>query len=169
MPAVSYSFTFDGAQLQVAGTTTFDPLPGPGEPFGVFTSLSALVIMSLLTDARAEGGDVVPDPTGDPVDRGGWWGDTYAGEVGTAGVEGDRWGSKLWLWRRSRATRETINGIRSAIEAALAWMVTDEICERVEVEAERVEVAQGRPYVAGGVRLVRGEARRHAELLADVE
>ncbi len=166
MAVASYSFRYDGQQMTVAGTTLFDPLPPADKPFGLFVTLTQLVMVSLLSDARAAAGDTLPDTSGDPVDRGGWWGDTYSGEVGSAGIDGDRWGSLLWLHRRSRVRVETAQQVRSRVESALAWLVSDGLAERVDVETQRVEVASGRPYIAIGVDVVQGESTRYAGLWA---
>lgn len=54
-------------------------------------SLVPAVLVSLLTDRRAEASDVLPDGSSD---RRGWWADAYL-------EGGDRYGSRLWLLDRA--------------------------------------------------------------------
>ncbi|WP_034627143.1 phage GP46 family protein [Desulfocurvibacter africanus] len=93
------------------------------------SGLRTAVLLSLLTDRRAEDDDEIPDGTGD---RRGWWADAYAER------EGDRWGSRLWLLRRSKQLPETVRLAREYAEEALAWMVEDGVATSVSVTAEIV-------------------------------
>lgn len=86
------------------------------------------VINSLFTWARARPGDELPTPESP---RMGWWGDSYSP------VEGDRFGSRLWLLSRETLTSAVIAKARDLAQEALAWLVTDGIAERVQVQAER--------------------------------
>lgn len=96
------------------------------------TSLEQLVWISLFTDRAAEDGDTLPDDGGDPIYRGGWWGDTYAE------IPGRKIGSRLWLLRNRPLTATTPDVARAYIDEALAWMVQDGIVARVESRAERI-------------------------------
>lgn len=89
--------------------------------------LETAVVLSLFTDARAEDGDRLPDDETDPR---GWWGDV------AATVDGDRFGSRLWLLKREKQTQETLNRARTYAEEALAWLIDDGIATAVLVEAE---------------------------------
>lgn len=165
MAVTTYALTWDAGNLAIAGVTDHDLLPAADDPHGPGVTLGGLVIVSLLTDRRAEPGDVLPDASGDPVYRGGWWGDTYAGEAdGASSPEGDRFGSRIWLLRRSRVTQETVQRLRLYTEEALAWLVEDGIAGSVVVEAERRDRARGTPYIALGVTLTRGDATRYRDL-----
>ena len=61
-----------------------------GADLGAEGGIRTAVLLSLLSDRRAESGDL---PAG-ATDRRGWWGDTLAA------VDGDRIGSRLWLLGR---------------------------------------------------------------------
>lgn len=90
--------------------------------------LGTAVIVSLFTWGRARPDDILPDDTDG---RRGWWGDNFAE------VEGDKIGSRLWIYARSKLTPETISGIKSAVSDALQWMIDDKIVEKIEVAAAR--------------------------------
>lgn len=86
------------------------------------------VFNSLFSWARADDSDELPADS-----KEGWWGDAYAD------IEGDRFGSKLWLLSRSKVTSEVILLAQSYAEEALAWLVTDGIAKTVTVTAEESE------------------------------
>lgn len=94
--------------------------------------LKTAVLISLMTDAAARDDDNLDD--GDAAgagDRRGWWGDVpLQGETATP------IGSRLWLLRRAKANEATRLRAVTLAREALAWMVTDGICQRVDVEAE---------------------------------
>lgn len=159
----NYAWTLDGSPLTLAGQDPYDPVPL--DPVGPGTSLRALVVASLFTDRRAASDDVLPSDSGDPPNRGGWWGDTYSGDAaGTEGDEGDLFGSRLWLLTRSRATMANVERARLYATEALQWLIDDGIAERVEVTAERIDRPRGPPYIGLDVRLYRSAATRYAEL-----
>lgn len=85
------------------------------------------VVISLFTDARAADDDELP---AGQEDRRGWWGDLLAG------VDGDRIGSRRWLYVREKQTAETAEKIREADQAALQWLIDDGIAAAVTVETE---------------------------------
>lgn len=82
--------------------------------------LTTAVLISLFTDAPADGDDIIPDGT---VFRRGWWADTSMG-------------SKLWLLERSKAMPAVADLVRQYAMAALAWLVTDRIAAEVEAQAQ---------------------------------
>ena len=89
-------------------------------------SLQTAILLSLFSDRRATkeelarfGGD----------DARGWWGDAIAE------VEGDEFGSKLWLLSRGKAIPETLNRAREYARQALSWLIEDEVASGVTVEA----------------------------------
>jgi len=108
--------------------------------------LASAVFLSLFCDARARRDDLPEDTL---ESRRGWWAD----------LEGDRFGSRLWLLRRAKQTGTTLREYEAAAEDALAWLVREQIVQRVEVEASY----PGAGIVQLVVRLVRGEARRWAD------
>ncbi|HHY0486343.1 TPA: phage GP46 family protein [Vibrio parahaemolyticus] len=77
-------------------------------------TISALVLISLFTDARAEESDTLPDQSGDLR---GWPGDTFYDAP---------WGSKLWLLYREKLTTDVRNRAVKYAEDALAWMLQDQ-------------------------------------------
>ncbi len=98
-----------------------DVTDGPG-------TLTDAVWISIFTDRRAVDGDELPDTSGDPVNRGGWWADAYQDD-------GDQIGSRLWLLSRSSPTDETLRRIEEYADEALAWMVSDGLAAKIETEA----------------------------------
>lgn len=90
--------------------------------------LTTAAALSLFTDRRAEADDV--PPSGDPTDRRGFWADEFAD------VPGDRWGSRLWLLDRAKATGETRRKAREYALEALAWMVEDKVITKADVTVE---------------------------------
>ena len=96
--------------------------------------LGSAVLISLLTDRRALPEDRLPDdtPAGGPIppDRRGWCGDALAE------IDGDRYGSRLWLLRREKQTEETRQRALFYAREALDWMVEDGHVIGVEVTAE---------------------------------
>jgi len=87
--------------------------------------LDTAVILSLFSDARALASDDVPAPG----DVRGWWGDAYAT------VDGDRFGSRLWLLGRRKQLPAVLAEAKGYAEEALAWLVRDGVASRVEVDA----------------------------------
>jgi phage gp46-like protein len=90
------------------------------------TTLQTAVLLSLFTDRRATA-DELARFGGD--DARGWWGDELAE------VEGDEFGSKLWLLAREKVLPETLNRAREYARQALAWMIEDGVASSVAVEA----------------------------------
>lgn len=91
--------------------------------------LETAVLISLFTDRRAEDGDVLPEQESD---RRGWWGDTQPI------AEDDRIGSRLWLLGRAKETPDLLSRVNEYVSEALAWLVTDKVVERVDVESDIV-------------------------------
>lgn len=87
-------------------------------------TLQTAVVISLFTDRRARPDDVLPQADADPR---GWWADSL-------GAEGEQIGSRLWLLSREKQTPETVARAREYAEEALAWLVSDGVAAKVEVE-----------------------------------
>jgi phage gp46-like protein len=90
--------------------------------------LETAVMLSLFTDRRAEPDD--RPPSGDDRDRRGWWADQFLD------VEGDRFGSRLWLLDRAKRLPETALRAKEYATEALAWMIADRVVASVAVEVE---------------------------------
>lgn len=88
--------------------------------------LESAVMLSLFTGRRVDG-------------QRGWWGDTVAV------VPGDEFGSRLWTLSRE-VDRPTV--LRACAEEyaseALAWLVEDQVAERVDVIAESASARRAR-------------------------
>jgi len=89
--------------------------------------LDTAVIISLLTDRRADADDIIP---GGSDDKRGTWIDSFAE------VEGDQHGSRLWLLESAKLLPETVNKVREYCQEALEWMVRDGVAKAVNVFAE---------------------------------
>ena len=133
--STALTMTADGGDLALSS-----------QGLGVDPGLGSAVLLSLFCDARARRDDLPEDTL---ESRRGWWGD----------LEGDRFGSRLWLQRRAKQTGPTLREFEQAALDALEWLVREQVVQRVEVEASY----PGAGIVCLLVRLVRGEARRWAE------
>ncbi len=90
--------------------------------------LQTAVILSLFTDARATADELAAAGLSADQNRGSWQ-DDYPE------VEGDVWGSKLWLLARAKRTDETLARAKAYAERALAWLAEDRVAKRVTVGA----------------------------------
>jgi phage gp46-like protein len=90
--------------------------------------LETAVMLSLFTDRRAEDGDVLPDAE---KNRRGWWGDTFPV------VEGDRFGSRLWLLARSKDTKDVLSRAPEYAKESLQWLLDDKVASQVDVAVDR--------------------------------
>lgn len=89
-------------------------------------SIGSLVLVSMLSDARARDEDV--DFLGTNPPRRGWWADS----------EGDRFGSRLWLLERRVINERTLRDAESMAKDALAWLVDEGIASSVSAVATRL-------------------------------
>lgn len=89
------------------------------------------VVISLFTWRRAATDDPVDDD-----DRFGWWGDSYPA------VDDDRIGSRLWLLRRVKLTRQTQLDAEFYAREALQWLLDDGQVISIEITSERADVAR---------------------------
>jgi phage gp46-like protein len=87
--------------------------------------LETAVMLSLFTDRRAEDGDILPDGE---TNRRGWWADAHPT------VEGDKFGSRLWLLDRSKQTQAVLDQAEAYALEALQWMIDDKVTDLIEVE-----------------------------------
>ena len=88
--------------------------------------LARAVINSIFSWRRASDDDDLPGST-----KEGWWGDSYADEVG------DQFGSKLWLLQRSKLTSETLLRAKEYVEESLQWLIEDRVADSFKVYVER--------------------------------
>lgn len=86
--------------------------------------LETAILMSLLTDARAQDDDQIIND-----DRRGWWGDY---------LENQSIGSRLWLLRRAKITDKTVQKVQEYVFEALKWLLDDGGARKVETNAARV-------------------------------
>ncbi|WP_449246575.1 phage GP46 family protein [Desulfarculus baarsii] len=89
-------------------------------------TLDTAILQSIFSDARARDDDALPDGE---TSRRGWWGD------GVADVEGDRFGSRLWLLCREKQTEATRQKAVAYVKEALAWLTADGVATAVDVDA----------------------------------
>ena len=86
--------------------------------------LRTAVIISLFTDKR-----VTKEEVNLGQSQKGWWADTLEE------IEGDKWGSKLWLLEREKQTALNLTRAVEYAKEALNWMIEDELADKIDVEA----------------------------------
>lgn len=110
------------------------------------TALTRSVLISLYTWRRAADDDVLDDD-----ERFGWWGDSFPT------VADDRIGSRLWLLRRVKLTRQTQLDAEFYAREALQWLIDDGHCSAVDISSERLDAQRLNLRIvlvlAGGERL----------------
>ncbi|MGY2289110.1 phage GP46 family protein [Pseudomonas sp. SDO528_S397] len=89
-------------------------------------ALTRSVLISLFTWRRA-----APDDAIDDDERFGWWGDSFPT------VADDRIGSRLWLLRRVKLSRQTQLDAEFYAREALQWLIDDGHCRAIDVVSER--------------------------------
>ena len=111
--------------------------------------LRTAVLASVFSDARAPADAVLPELGSS---RGGWWAEEPASSFG----------SRVWLERRSVASKATEQRMTAALVEAFTWLSDEEIARGVEVRPSRL----GDGALGFEVAIARGNARRF-ELLWD--
>ena len=91
-------------------------------------ALTRAVLISLFTWRRAADDDALDDDQ-----RYGWWGDSFPS------VADDRIGSRLWLLRRVKLSRQTQLDAEFYAREALQWLIDDGHCNAVEIMTERLD------------------------------
>jgi phage gp46-like protein len=100
--------------------------------------LANLAKVALMTDARSDPLEVLPDP--DSTDRRGWWGDLDAGPI----WQGWPIGTKNWLLTRAKISDQysmegdTVVRAEQYTRLALQPLVNNRIASRIDVNATRV-------------------------------
>jgi len=113
----------------------WSPDPAAGELGNSWPFVEAMIGSSLFSDRRVEPSEL---PVGE-TDRRGWWGDSFPE------VDGDAWGSRLWLADRARLVdaqpgpgEVSPEQLADWARDSLAWLVVDRVVSSVDVTAERV-------------------------------
>ncbi len=88
--------------------------------------LETAVMLSTFTDRQAEPGDELPEGE---TDRRGWWADAHPV------VDGDKFGSRLWLLDRAKQTQANVDRAREYELEALQWLLDDLVASKIEVVA----------------------------------
>lgn len=96
--------------------------------------LKTAIIISLFTDRRANDDDVIPDGTNN---RRGYWGDAFPV------VEGDSYGSRLWLLHREKDMQVVVNRAHDYVTEAMQWLIDDGVASRVDVLTGWVDKVSG--------------------------
>ena len=92
------------------------------------SALTRAVLISLFTWRRAAADDALDDE-----ERFGWWGDSFPT------VADDRIGSRLWLLRRVKLTRQTQMDAEFYAREALQWLLDDGHCSAIDILSERLD------------------------------
>lgn len=108
--------------------------------------LQTAIIISIFSDRMAQPGDVIPDGSNDPR---GWWADD------TVPI-----GSRLWLLRRAKQTKETLQKAYDYLAEALQWLIDDGVVGRFDISTQWVRTsvlgAQITAYKPDGTLLTTG-------------
>jgi len=131
-------------RLDFSGSRLSGDIKRDGSRFAEDGGLETEVLLSLFTDRRANPDDELPAGDDDPR---GYWGDAFAT------VEGDRYGSRLWLLRRSKLTDETLTRAREYSIEALEHFKEDGVANAIRVETE----IRGIEQLAIGIEMDREE------------
>jgi phage gp46-like protein len=99
-----------------AASQTYDLVESPGGNLELDHGLTTAILISLLTDARADG-------------QRGWWGAAYS-------RSGEPWGSTLWRELASPRDATFAARVRSTAEAALAWLVSESFASAVTISVD---------------------------------
>jgi phage gp46-like protein len=134
--------------LRVDATLAEADLSRSGDSLVEGGDLETMVLLSLWCDAPAREGD----PSDPLAPRAGWWADALE-------TNGDIWGSRLWLLKRAKLTKDTVTRAKAYVDEALAWMVVDRIAERVESIAEIRKIGPGIRALYVGATIYRPQER----------
>lgn len=86
-------------------------------------SFDAAIIVSLTAQRRASEKEVP-----NSFLRRGW--------IGNESTDGFQIGSKIWLYHQARKTRDNLNGLQTAVENCLSWMLDMKIVDSLQVDVE---------------------------------
>lgn len=105
---------------------TYDLAFSSTESIETEEGLKTAILISLLTRARARPDDAIPDP----LDRGGWWGDTYSD------IPNDPFGSRIWTLAGRPINAAFFGDLDVIIREALKWLIDDGYVGAVELDFE---------------------------------
>ncbi|MCX8505119.1 MAG: phage GP46 family protein [Alphaproteobacteria bacterium] len=91
--------------------------------------LQAAILLSLMTNRRAEAAANLPD-------LGGWWADSFGVSIT---------GSSLWLRDRAKPTDITKMQIGDDAKQSLEWLITDKIASNLAVNVDFVDINPNDP------------------------
>jgi phage gp46-like protein len=111
--------SYEGDVNLVIGADSFD-IGISGNDLDRDTTLQTAIMLSLFTDRRAAGTDLLPTPS----DRRGWWPDPNAG-------------SKLWLYERAKIDSDLLGALAQEAVDSLKWLVEDQIAMNVNALATK--------------------------------
>lgn len=90
--------------------------------------LETALILSLFSDRRVGADEELPLGVDS---RRGFWADSLAE------VQGDKFGSRLWLLNREKIVPEVVAKAREYATEAVQWLIDDKVAARVDVTAEK--------------------------------
>jgi phage gp46-like protein len=89
--------------------------------------LETPVTYSLFTNAPATDDELAAAGLTRDQDNGAWWGNDFVE------VDGDVWGSKLWLLARAKRTDETLARAAGYATDAVAWLISDGLASKIPI------------------------------------
>lgn len=99
--------------------------------------LETAILLSLFLDRRADVDD--KPPSGDASDKRGWWADEFLP------VEGDKYGSRMYLLDRAVVSRETEQLAEFYARECWQWLLDDKVIAALDVvittAGERMDIA----------------------------
>ena len=112
---------YEGDVSLIIGEDSFD-IGIDGNDLTRDTTLRTAILLSLFSDRRAAGTDLLPSPS----DRRGWWPDPNAG-------------SKLWLYERAKIDNNLLGALAQEAVDSLKWLVEDQIAMSVNALATKYD------------------------------
>lgn len=92
--------------------------------------LQTAILLSLFTNRRAEPTDKISGNN-----MGGWWGNKYINAINSNQQSNPKLGSRLWLLKRGKITRDTLNFAKIYANESLQWLVDDKVITNVIIDA----------------------------------
>ena len=130
MPATSSALELGDLALTWSNTSGSADLSMIDSDLASDLGLETAMLLSLLTDRRAQPDDV--PPSGDASDRRGWWADEFLP------VEGDQYGSRMWLLDRSKLIGETLLKAKGFAAECWQWLIDDHVASSIDITVTRL-------------------------------